>query len=383
MRKLLSVLIVCLTCSSALGQQPDLLNRVFTLQELHTDLDSMYKWVTQTHPSLYVAVSQQQADKKWKALREGIDHPMGRMEFLLKILPLLTQYRDGHTGLSPEFDFPEFEVFKKNGGKLFPLTVMIKQNRIWCAENYQDNGLAVPGDEILSINGKSAKAIVQDLLPVWPADDHTSNEVVVARLFSFTLWLKYAWGNECAVQLKKSNGKANITLKGMDPDSYLNRYFGKMESWKLELMPEGSLAIISSGAYNTSENTTRRFLDSAFKVIKDNRISHLAFDIRNNGGGNSSLGRMLLGYVYQKPSTSIQSKTFRSSAMLDALPTDNWLAKEYRDARKDWKAVPDGYMMEFAPQEANVPANKELLFTGKFYLLTSPRTFSSAHMTAM
>ena len=368
---------------TAAGQQQSIQTRIFSVAELQSDIDSMYKWATETHPSLYITIEKEQADKKWKSVRSSIDQPMNRLEFLRKILPLLTQYRDGHTGLTPEFDFPEFETYKQNGGKIFPLRVIISQNRIWCVENYEDNGLASPGDEIISIHGRPARQIIKDLLPVWPADDIISNEVIISRLFSYTLWLYYGWGNESPVELKKSNGNAAVKLKGMDPDTYLTRYFSGMESWKLKLFPERQLAVISSGAYNTSESKTRRFLDSAFTMISNSNIKNVAFDIRNNGGGNSTLGRMLLGYVFQKPSTSIHSKTFRSSPMLEALPQDNWLAKAYGGAKRNWKIVPDGFMLDIAPQEAMVPGNKELLFKGKFYLLTSPRTFSSAHMTAM
>ncbi len=382
MRKLLPLLL-CFACITAAAQHEGLQTRMFSVAEMQSDIDTMYKWVTETHPSLYTAVEKGEADKKWKQVRSSINRPMNRVEFVRKILPLLTQYRDGHTGLTPEFDFPEFETYKKTGGKLLPLRVLIAKDRIWCVENYQDNGLVSPGDEILSIHGKPAKQIIQDLLPVWPADDLASNEVIVTRLFSYTLWLYYGWGNGSPVELKKSNGKVSVTLKGMDPDTYLNRYFSAMQSWKLELFPAGQLAVITSGAYNTSEAKTRRFLDSAFNVIRNNNISNVAFDIRNNGGGNSTLGRMLLGYVFQKPSTSIYSKTFRSSPMLETLPPDSWLAKAYATAKKNWKAVPDGYMLDIAPQEAMIPENKDLLFKGKFYLLTSARTFSSAHMTAM
>ncbi|HEY0678619.1 MAG TPA: hypothetical protein VGD17_10045, partial [Chitinophagaceae bacterium] len=273
---------------NALSQNDSITTKIFSIAELQADLDTLYKWVNETHPSLYTAVNRQQADAFWKTVKRSINRPMTRMEFSRIAVPLLTQYKDGHMGLTPEFDLPEFVQYKKEGGKLFPLKVMIKKNRIWCVANYLQNGVVVPGDEILAINGKSAEHIVQELLPVWPADDDASNEVIVSRLFSFSLWFHYGWGFESAVTVKKTNGKVSVGLKGLAADEYLEKYFSGNKTWNLDLYPDHNLAVITSGAYNASSEKSRRFLDSAFAVIKSSGVQHLAFDIRNNGGGNST-----------------------------------------------------------------------------------------------
>lgn len=43
------------------------------------------------------------------------------------------------------------------------------------------------------------------------------------------------------------------------------------------------------------------FADSMFTTLKLNNINNLIIDVRENGGGNSKVGDIILGYISDKP----------------------------------------------------------------------------------
>ncbi len=49
------------------------------------------------------------------------------------------------------------------------------------------------------------------------------------------------------------------------------------------------------------------FLEETFRKIKEEEIEHLIIDIRNNSGGNSTLGDALLDYLTDKTSENFQN----------------------------------------------------------------------------
>ena len=110
------------------GAQPidtALINKKLSVQEMRTDLDTLYRFLTESHPDPYRLLSKKQADAKWAAARKALKAPMSRLQFMRFASPLLAQYRDGHTSFYAEFDLPEFQLLEQEKGRLFPLFVTI------------------------------------------------------------------------------------------------------------------------------------------------------------------------------------------------------------------------------------------------------------------
>ena len=95
------------------------------------------------------------------------------------------------------------------------------------------------------------------------------------------------------------------------------------------------------------------------------------------------IGTLFLSYLTQKPLLSVNSKSFRESKRLYALPADFWLKKQFDNALKTWKREGEFLTTYFESDNPLQLTKPDLFFKGQFYLLTSARTYSSAHMTAM
>jgi hypothetical protein len=120
-----------------------------------------------------------------------------------------------------------------------------------------------------------------------------------------------------------------------------------------EIDKEKSLGILTllSCDYNKVYKDT---LKDFFTEVKANGIHYVAVDLRNNGGGNSSVANEFIRY----------------------LDIDEY----YETGGMDVRYGP--FLSEFKKSITKNKKYEDLLFTGKVYSLTSNKTFSSAQMFA-
>jgi C-terminal processing protease CtpA/Prc len=119
------------------------------------------------------------------------------------------------------------------------------------------------------------------------------------------------------------------------------------------------------------------FLDSSFKVMRNNQINTLAIDLRRNSGGNSLLADLLLSYITKKDFSLAGGRNWKVSQQY----------KDYLKARGD---TTNKYLQQKVGKVWNIGEcgphkpmfNVDTVFTGKVYFLTGPFTFSSANMMA-
>jgi hypothetical protein len=381
--KILSSLFLMIVVIETKAMQDSSHLRIFSVQELLSDYDSLHKIITDNHPALWADADSSVTEQRWKEIRKKINQPMKRWEFVELVAPATTQYNDGHTALTYDFDFEEVEQLIAREGKLFPYRVKLYDDTLWITENWKDSSSLYRGLMVQSINGVSAKEIIQRIWPVVPADYYRMREASLSRLFPFLLWSLYGWENSYEIVLHDPYQQKNTTIKtaGITMNGFFQRQFPK-KKWNLQLFKEQQLAIISCSSYNNYAEAIR-FIDSAFAVIKQENIQHLAFDIRNNGGGNSSIGDHLLAYIAQQPYIDVYSKTLRNGSMMRRFKENSGMYRVMQNFIKNGIQQGNNYTMRFQTKALDTTIKKENIFRGKFYLLTGPVTYSSAHMTAL
>ncbi len=365
------------------AQQDSLHTRIFSVDELLSDYDSLYKIVTQNHPDLWAGTDSLASEQVWRNIRKKINKPMKRWEFLELAAPATTQYNDGHTAMTFDFDFEEVEALEKRNGQLFPFRVKLYNDTIWITENWKDSSTLYRGYMVTAINKISVTDILKKILPVIPADHDRMREAGLSRLFPFLLWSAFGWEGRYEIDCFDPSLKQHSTINtdGITMSGFFQRQFPKRK-WNLQLRNDLSLAIISCSGYNNYAEGIR-FIDSAFAVIKQQNIQHLAFDIRNNGGGNSSIGDHLLAYIARQPYMDVVSKTLRNGPMMKRFKENSGMYRVMQNFMKNGIKKDSNYTMRFNNKSLDTSIKKENLFSGKFYLLTGPVTYSSAHMTAI
>lgn len=365
------------------AQQEPAFLRTFSVTELLQDYDSLHNIVVSNHPDLWAEVDRISTERKWQEQRKKINTPMKRWQFVELVAPLVTQYLDGHTSLFYDFDSEEVKELDNRNGQLFPYRVRLYNDSLWVTENWKDSSVLYRGSLVQSINGVSVKDIIARIAPIAAADHDRGREATISRLFPFLLWAVYGWEDKYSIQLYHPHNQkaATISTAGLTWKEFIQRQFPR-KRWKLDFVPGDALAIISCSGYNNYADGIR-FIDSAFAVIKERNISHVAFDIRNNGGGNSSIGDHLLAYITKQPYADVTSKTLRYGSMMKRFKENSGMYRSMQNFMRNGVQTGDNYTIQFGKKEPDTSIRKENFFHGKFYLLTGPISYSSAHMTAL
>ncbi|RYZ23098.1 MAG: hypothetical protein EOO16_06515 [Chitinophagaceae bacterium] len=369
---------LALSWSTMLLAQTDSTQR-FAPGALRADLDSLYAALRDNHPALYAQWPKADADRAFQRLRAQVQAPMTRLEFYRLTMPFVSHFRDGHTYLELDLESPDMAAYEKAGGRYFPLRVAIIGERLFTREAA---GGAAAGTEIRGINGKASGKIIRELVADFPADGAENARASVERLFGWMLWLRYGWGTRNRLELATASGKRNLELPGVDHDRMFANFFPNGPTRELELHPEVSLGVVHIRNYHQTAKS-KQFIDSCFRVLRASGIRNVALDLRLNGGGDSEIGTYFLRHITTKPQVMTRSKSWRLGPLVTALPATHWMARTIEGQRRTFTLA--GEFLTSPPFEPEpLPALPDSLFlNARLFVLTSPRTFSSAHMTAL
>ena len=106
-----------------------------------------------------------------------------------------------------------------------------------------------------------------------------------------------------------------------------------------------------------------RFADSMFTDLREKNISNLIIDIRDNGGGHSRVGDILLRYISPEPFIQMDKALIRISPLTSKLMGDAGVEPMFVFQEVDTSQ----YIKPLSVREGH--------YTGNVYLLTSNKTF--------
>lgn len=115
-------------------------------------------------------------------------------------------------------------------------------------------------------------------------------------------------------------------------------------------------------------------IDSIFGLIQKDKVKELVIDVRDNGGGNSQFGDVLIGYFSDKPYSTYSGTWRRSQEYADFLKGFGYVDSLY-------ETIPNGESYVFQPWIME-PEKNAKRFNGKTTLVIGMNTFSSAMMFA-
>lgn len=381
-----------LLSSTLLLGQVNSTEKLYSPDELKTDLRFLVSKLENIHPNLYAAIPKEKFYQAVEALEQGLTEPITRLEFARKLIPLTTALGDGHT--SVYFPQEERNEFLKQGGKVFPFDVLIRNNRLFITNNYSSDSTLTGVVEVISINGLRTPELLNQLRPYVSAELDFYRDIRIQRSFRSLLWYVLGYADAYHLELVINDQPFRKHVEGITSTQFqaatLQRSVNQItKPYSLTIVPEG-FAIIDFRSM-TDKKRFARFLDSAFQVIQNKNIQHLVIDIRNNGGGSSQLGDMLFNYITDKPYRQVDRMEVKASKEMKSY---------FRQRYVKWYMYP---LMPFAvfnkqarhyafgkPGKIQVvemkklikPKNELLKFKGQTYLLVSHFTFSSANMLA-
>ncbi|HMU11366.1 MAG TPA: S41 family peptidase [Ferruginibacter sp.] len=115
------------------------------------------------------------------------------------------------------------------------------------------------------------------------------------------------------------------------------------------------------------------FLRSTFQQVKEKNIAGLIIDLRKNGGGDSGLGDMLIGYISGKRYRNASGMKMRISSHSKAYAALVGAEDPFREKK-------NGRLYSYKSTRLVESAQNDLRYTGKTAVLIGTGTFSSANM---
>ncbi|MGI4875600.1 MAG: S41 family peptidase [Janthinobacterium lividum] len=392
MKQLVVVAVGALLCGAKLRPAPATSlaeEKHYSRQQIQEDITYLTTTLGHVHPNMYHAISQKRYQQLTDSVRGAVRDTMTEQQVWPLLGRLVGALREGHSTL--DYTAHEGELLKGGGRLLFPVVVQGFDGTAFVvrADASAEDKLRV-GDKIIRLNGRSASQLVDVLsthtggLKRYRALDICRNLVVYMHLYGIAAPYR--------VTYRRGTALDSVTLSAASFDEYKRRLLAKKptlppvpEPVQYALtFPTSDHALLQLNSLRATPARFKQFLDSSFTILQHRPTNTLVVDLRQNGGGNSALAQLLLGYLTTKP--------FRMTGGV------KWkVSQEYKDQLTQrlqgadaqsqavyasyFAAAPGSLLETTAAKPARPPANP-LCYQGKIKVLIGPRTFSSANMLA-
>jgi hypothetical protein len=340
--------------------------KVLQPKQMKEDLDFLFKTIEEVHPNMYAYTPKDEFVPYRDDLYRQINQPISVIEFYKKTAPVVTLIKDGHTCARIN------NIILPWNDRFFPLLCRWQNRQLVIHRNTGNSDVPL-GGVIVSINGETTSNVLERISKYCPDEAKYGNAPRAARDLGRLLRLEYGPVPKFTVAVRKEDGSIKEYVIGAVSFSKLREQIAKSSRGKkyyyrlLDGYDAGILAINTFGG-NMSEYED--FLKATFQKIRDQRINHLIIDMRNNSGGSSIQGEILLKYLTDKPFQQFERADEKVSIQAGNL-------QRIKTAKPD-KDIHIGSVVT-SKIKLKEPSRNPLRFYGKKYVLVGPGTFSSAN----
>lgn len=348
---------------------PELLKRapsgLLSPEQAKFDLNALFYTISEVHPNMYSVAGQVELLSAMNRATESITDSISIEELYKIAAPVVAMIGDGHTNLF----FPANAVFKKDT-KRIPVWMHVESDRTITVERSLDS-IMPSGSKILKINGKTANQIIDELLPYVSGE---TEHFRLSRLDDLRPLLHMsmpAAAYEIEYIAPGKNDVCSATFPALTPPEYMSRVPAPKndnssgEPYTFRIDETEKVGIMDFRSFENKEKM-KEFADSMFTTLREQGIRDLIIDIRENGGGASVVGDVLLSYFSPKPFIQMEKTLIRITPTTQRLM---W----YGDMKPGiyyHVTTEDDFHKPLTPEEG--------FYDGNVWLLTSNKTFSSA-----
>jgi len=285
------------------------LSATFTTAQLHRDFQVLRDALEEGHPGIYRFTPKSELDQVFDRVAKQLKRPMTAMDFYRLLAPVVARLKCGHTSLRPS-DSMEQRLADE---PLIPIEVAILGGKVYVARDYSA-AAQLAGAEVLTINDVPIARILASMLAV----SHGDGDSPTAGLYQLSHGLGFARSLYLIAGLRSpfrirhlSAGKtAEVFLTGMPPkvlhEVVLSRYPSLLQhgnaTWRL--LEGGSIGVLKITSFEgkaEDDVPMNAFFERVFTEAHNENVSKLILDVRDNGGGEDELGRVLFSYFADQP----------------------------------------------------------------------------------
>lgn len=334
----------------------------FTRQQITDDLTYLRSRMEIFHPKiqLYNPDFNIKADSVLKLVHDN----MSRLECFQLVAQLVALGNEGHYNVGNWNDSVHLG-FLDNAYRYMPLSVYVLDGRIYVKTDVSNEKALQTGDEIQSINGMSAKAIMDRFKHHLPIDGHIPSRLY-NRLSAGFSWLYYLHiGQPEAFDMVytpyQETQQKTIRVEALTQHQQLENY--EANNGKTPSAPPPGPAIDDYYTFEITDGTgwlnlksfnwqlvekfkvdAKKLYTGIFKEINEKAIKTLVIDLRDNSGGRNEFADEMLPFILKSNSKGIYKTSI-----------------SWRGKKKTFK----------------IPSMSKYAFQGKIYVLVNAGTFSS------
>lgn len=278
---------------------------VMTAEEVQADIDWLRDAYRRMHPGSGVGYPIRSIDADLDALHREIVDPTPRLELYRRLAPILNSTGDEHTALAMPSDLLAAQA---DGGRTeFPLPVVVLDGRLFIGAA-REAGPApdLAGLEVVSINQVSAQEVLSQVSNLFSGVDARQRAYFAARNFGDALFLALGFEGTFSLELRDpATGAVSIqTLAGKPVASAggaeavaLNRSPAQpREQNQIRILENGDV-LFRFAAFDDDGETLSALLDKAFDHLRAGQGRRLVIDMRDNGGGETTIADDIIGRI--------------------------------------------------------------------------------------
>jgi C-terminal processing protease CtpA/Prc len=356
--------------------------RTLTAEQVRKDLAYMVQTMETVHPNIFHALGKEAFQKKYDSVLSTVNGSMTEFEAWPKFAVLIGAINEGHTSIS----YPSSML--GDSSQLFPLFFKSWERDGFIVQyDLSDEQHTQRGDKLIAVNGESVETIRKRFLRFFgglPA----YKDVVITNQLPFLLAVSGVRA-PFTVSVAQQGGVKSWTVNAVTKKEWLARLSRARKADPMQRQPyqyqelEGGIGYLN---FRSMLNPARfeTFVDSVFSSIRQRQVKGLIIDLRQNGGGNSVLGRQLLSYITTKKYRMAGGFSWKISQQYkdfyNNLPEANQYLKHSNIGKRYLEGV-NGTLIT-GPGDEIKSDRRANAFEGKVCFLISAYTFSSANMLA-
>jgi C-terminal processing protease CtpA/Prc len=283
-------------------------------EQAEQDVKILKRALIAMHPALTKYRTQLEIDAAFKQFEARGKMARSSGDMYLAATEMAAAIRCGHTWTNVLNQERGSKRSLLESADKLPFTMMLVANR-WLVLASADQSI-VAGDEILSVNGVKASAMVDMIMPYLRADgnsdgkrlqqlnhnrgDYSQMDIVWPLLSppkngDYALTVRKASGQKLALTVTSTTlakREQALAKQGIKPVS---------EDWTFRIAGNTAILTLPTFSFWNSDFDWAAFIDNAFAELDAKKIPNLIIDIRLNEGGDGAIGGKILTHLLKQP----------------------------------------------------------------------------------
>lgn len=324
------------------------------------DFDELYARLTRAHFDLFAHRSRAEYDALHAGLRQQLVRRLARTEAIAIFQRFVAFGRVAHARIDAAGD--AFRAHRAAGGRAFPLTLRVKQGRVFVMSNASGSADPAPGDEVLEIESMPAPPLIDSLWQDVSADTpymfHSMVEWDLPRL----LWQRFGTRGEFDLVVRRPGDTPRTVRVPARSRAEMGAAPSQPAALNLSLtdrtyrVVDSGLGYFRPGPFYAAENPEAmydnrafvRLVDEAFGRFTAASVPRLIIDLRDNPGGDNSFSDHVVAWfarcpfrfasafrIRVTPETIASHRARLAIAGNDPTGAGAMLARAYANARMD------------------------------------------------